>query len=99
MLILPRKITVRAGRVNVRGKVLEQTTTKIREGLRTVPLSDAAVGALLSWQPRQAEEAKPPRMRGALKGTRSCAERARNFRGLVPRSSALCRVVDAGLWR
>jgi DNA mismatch repair protein MutH len=77
MLILPRKITVRAGRVNVRGKVLEQTTTKIREGLRTVPLSDAAVGALLSWQPRQAEEAKPPRMRGALKGALVPAPRGR----------------------
>ncbi len=28
------------------------------QGLRRVPLSDAAVGALLSWQPRQAEEAE-----------------------------------------
>ena len=49
---------MRGSRVSVRGKVLEQTTTKTRAGLRTVPLSDAAVGALLSWQPRQAEEAE-----------------------------------------
>jgi integrase len=50
------KITVRRSRVTVRGRVLEQATTKTRAGLRTVPLSDAAVGALLSWQLRQGEE-------------------------------------------
>ena len=50
------KITVRRSRVSVRGRVLEQATTKTRAGLRTVPLSDAAVSALLSWQLRQAEE-------------------------------------------
>ena len=49
---------MRGSRVSVRGKVLEQATTKTRAGLRRVPLSDAAVGALLSWQPRQAEEAE-----------------------------------------
>jgi len=58
-----RKITVRRSRVSVRGKVLEQATTKTRAGLRTVPLSDAAVGALLSWQLKQAAEAGPPRRR------------------------------------
>ena len=52
------KITVRRSRVSVRGRVLEQATTKTRAGLRTIPLSDAAVGALLSWQLRQAEEAE-----------------------------------------
>ena len=52
------KITVRRSRVSVRGRVLEQATTKTRAGLRTVPLSDAAVGALLSWQLRQAAEAE-----------------------------------------
>ena len=51
-------ITVRGSRVSVRGKVLEQATTKTRPGPRRVPLSDAAVAALLSWQPRQAEEAE-----------------------------------------
>jgi integrase len=56
--LVARKITVRRSRVSVRGKVLEQATTKTRAGLRTVPLSDAAVGALLSWQLRQAEEAE-----------------------------------------
>lgn len=49
---------MRRSRVSVRGKILERTTTKTRAGLRTVPLSDAAVGALLSWQLRQAEEAE-----------------------------------------
>jgi hypothetical protein len=58
-----RKITVRRSRVSVRGKVLEQATTKTRAGLRTVPLSDAAIGALLSWQLKQAAEAGPPRRR------------------------------------
>jgi integrase len=53
-----RKISVRRSRVSVRGKVLEQATTKTRAGLRTVPLSDAAVGALLSWQLKQAAEAE-----------------------------------------
>jgi integrase len=55
-----RKITVRRSRVSVRGKVLAQATTKTRAGLRTVPLSDAAVGALLSWQLKQAAEAGRP---------------------------------------
>jgi integrase len=53
-----RKIIVMLSRVSVRGKVLEQATTKTRAGLRTVPLSDAAVGALLSWQLKQAAEAE-----------------------------------------
>ena len=53
-----RKVTVRRSRVSVRGHVLEQATTKTKAGLRTVPLSDAAVGALLSWQLRQVEEAE-----------------------------------------
>jgi integrase len=50
------KVTIRRTRVSVRGQVLEQTTTKTRAGMRTVPLSDMAIGALLSWQLRQTEE-------------------------------------------
>jgi integrase len=63
-----RKITVRRSRVSVRGKVLEQATTKTRAGLRTVPLSDAAVGALLSWQLKQAAEAGAAQEACGLKG-------------------------------
>ena len=62
------KITVRRSRVGVRGRVLEQATTKTRAGLRTVPLSDAAVSALLSWQLRQAEETEAARRPGEQKG-------------------------------
>ena len=51
-----RTITVRHNRVSVAGHVQEQST-KTRSGRRTVPLSDAAVGALLTWQLRQAQEA------------------------------------------
>ena len=50
-----RTIVVRHNRVCVDGKVLE-TTTKTRSGRRTVPLSDAGVAALLTWQLRQFEE-------------------------------------------
>jgi integrase len=53
-----RTITVRRNRVSVRGRVIEQQTTKTRAGLRTVPLSDFAVATLLAWQLRQAEEAE-----------------------------------------
>ena len=53
-----RKIVVRRNRVSVRGKVVEQQTTKTRAGLRTVALSDFAVAALLAWQLRQAQEAE-----------------------------------------
>jgi integrase len=55
--LVARKITVRHNRVTVDGKIIEQTT-KTRAGLRTVPLSAAAVAALLAWQLRQAEEAE-----------------------------------------
>jgi integrase len=47
-----RTITVRHNRVSVDGRV-EETTTKTRSGRRQVPLSDAAVAALLSWQLHQ----------------------------------------------
>ena len=50
-----RQIVVRHNRISVDGQVLE-STTKTRSGRRTVPLSDAAVAALLTWQLRQAEE-------------------------------------------
>jgi integrase len=59
-----RKITVRWSRVSVRERVLEQAKTKTRAGLRMVSLSDAAVGALLTWQLRQAEEAEAAQGRG-----------------------------------
>jgi integrase len=52
-----RKITVRRNRVTVDGKIIEHTT-KTRAGLRSVPLSGAAVAALLAWQLRQAQEAE-----------------------------------------
>jgi integrase len=48
---------VRRNRVTVDGRITEQTT-KTRAGLRTVPLSGAAVAALLAWQLRQAQEAE-----------------------------------------
>jgi integrase len=52
-----RKIVVRHNRVTVDGKIIEQTT-KTRAGLRTLPLSDAAVASLLAWHLRQAAEAE-----------------------------------------
>jgi integrase len=55
--LVARKITVRRNRVTVDGRITEQTT-KTRAGLRTVPLSGAAVAALLAWQLRQAQEAE-----------------------------------------
>jgi integrase len=56
--LVARKIAVRRNRVTVDGKITEQTTTKIRAGLRTVPLSHVAVATLLAWQLRQAAEVK-----------------------------------------
>jgi integrase len=53
-----RKITVRRNRVSVRGRVIEQQTTKTKAGLRTVALSDFAVASLLAWQLRQVQEAE-----------------------------------------
>ena len=53
-----RKIAVRRNRVTANGRVLEQTTTKTKAGLRAVALSDFAVATLLAWQLRQAEEAE-----------------------------------------
>jgi integrase len=50
-----RQIVVRHNRVSVDGRVTE-TTAKTRSGRRTVPLSDAAVAALLTWRLRQDEE-------------------------------------------
>jgi integrase len=43
--------------VSVDGRV-QETTTKIRSGRRTVPLSDAGVAGLLAWQLRQAGDAE-----------------------------------------
>jgi integrase len=53
-----RTIVVRRNRVSVRGRVVEQQTTKTKSGLRTVTLSDFAGAMLLAWQLRQAEEAE-----------------------------------------
>jgi integrase len=53
-----RRIVVRRNRVSVRGRVIEQQTTKSRAGLRTVTLSEVAVATLLAWQLRQAQEAE-----------------------------------------
>jgi integrase len=50
-----RTITVRHNRVSVDGQV-QEITTKTRSGRRTVPLSDAAVGALLHWRLTQDAE-------------------------------------------
>jgi integrase len=44
--LVGRQIVVRHNRVSVDGRV-QETTTKTRAGRRTVPLSDAAVAALL----------------------------------------------------
>ena len=53
-----RRIVIRRNRVSVRGRVIEQQTTKTRSGLRTLALSEFAVATLLAWQLRQAEEAE-----------------------------------------
>jgi len=53
--LVARTIVVRHNRVSVDGRV-QETTTKTRSGRRSVPLSDAAVAALLTWQLKQAEE-------------------------------------------
>jgi integrase len=55
--LVNRKIVVRHNRVTVDGKITEQTT-KTKSGLRTIPMSEAAVGALLMWQLRQGQEAE-----------------------------------------
>ena len=52
---MARQIVVRHNRVSVDGRV-QETTTKTRSGRRTVPLSDAGVAALLTWQLRQGAE-------------------------------------------
>jgi integrase len=56
--LVKRKIVVRHNRVTVDGHVQEQKTPKTKAGLRTVPLSDIAVAALLAWQLRQGQEAE-----------------------------------------
>jgi integrase len=56
--LVKRKIVVRHNRVIVDGHVQEQKTPKTKAGLRTVPLSDIAVAALLAWQLRQGQEAE-----------------------------------------
>jgi integrase len=56
--LLKRKIVVRHNRVTVDGHVQEQKTPKTKAGLRTVPLSDIAVAALLAWHLRQGQEAE-----------------------------------------
>jgi integrase len=53
-----RRLVVRRNPVSVRGRVIEQQTTKSRAGLRTVALSEFAVATLLAWQLRQAQEAE-----------------------------------------
>jgi integrase len=50
-----RQLVVRHNRVSIDGRV-QETTTKSRSGARTVPLSDAAVAALLTWQLHQSGE-------------------------------------------
>jgi integrase len=55
--LVARKITVRRNRVTVDGKITEHGT-KTKAGLRTIPLSEAAVAALLAWQLRQGQEAE-----------------------------------------
>ena len=56
--LMARKVVVRRSRTTANGRVLEQTTTKTKAGLRTVALSDFAVATLLSWQLRQGQEAE-----------------------------------------
>lgn len=55
MNLAAHRIDVRHNTVSVDGGVQEQTT-KSRSERRTLPLSDTAVAALLTWQLRQAEE-------------------------------------------
>lgn len=52
-----RQIVVRHNRVTVDGHV-QELTTRTRSGRRSVPLSDAAVAALLTWKLQQAGEAE-----------------------------------------
>jgi integrase len=52
-----RTIVVKHNRVSIDGRV-QETTTKSRSGRRQVPLSDAAVAALLTWKLRQDAEAE-----------------------------------------
>jgi hypothetical protein len=56
--------------VSVDGRV-EETTTKIRSGRRQVPLSDAAVAALLSCSSTKTESVKRLRRLGGATGTSS----------------------------
>jgi integrase len=50
-----RTVVVQHNRVSVDGRV-QETTTKTRSGRRQVPLTDAAVAALLEWRVRQDNE-------------------------------------------
>lgn len=54
--LVAREAVVKHNRLSVDGRVQESTSTKTRSGRRTVPLSDAAVAALLTWQLHQSEE-------------------------------------------
>jgi integrase len=65
-----RTITVRHNRVSVDGRV-EETTTKTRSGRRQVPLSDAAVAALLPGSSTKTESVKRLRRLGGATGTSS----------------------------
>jgi integrase len=65
--LVDRQIVVRHNRVSVDGRI-QETTTKTRSGRRTVPLNDAAVAALLTWQLHQAEEREAAQEAWATQG-------------------------------
>jgi integrase len=53
-----RKLIVGRTRTTIDGKIVETMTPKTKSGHRTVPLTDAAVAALLTWKLRQDQEAE-----------------------------------------
>jgi integrase len=68
--LVARTIVVRHSRVSVDGRV-QETITKTRSGRRTVPLSDAAAAALLTFNCPGVRSVKQPRKPGRRKGTSS----------------------------
>jgi hypothetical protein len=80
------RIDVRHNTVSVDGGVQEQTT-KSRSERRTLPLSDTAVAALLTWQLRQAEEREGQEAWGTCSQWRTADRLSRVHHPAVPRDS------------
>jgi integrase len=53
-----RELIVGRNRTTIDGKIVETMTPKTKSGHHTVPLTDAAVAALLTWKLRQDQEAE-----------------------------------------